>query len=82
MTNYLKGKKPITDLSYHPESIVALEKAGGEIIDIVTGTSRTDPDLISWVEYFKDRAWPVFAERVKGPSTKVKLWVQRVAEEE
>ena len=82
MTNYLHGKKPITELSYHPECVADMEKAGGEIIDIMTGTSRTDPDLISWVQYFRQRDWPVFAERVKGPSTKVKLWVQRVVGED
>ena len=57
----LKGKHAIRDLSYRPQYVKELDEqyvkeldeAGIEIVDQVTGDSKTDPDLISWVEYFR-----------------------------
>lgn len=80
-TTYLKGKQPITALSYQPQEVKDLEDAGIDIIDIVTG-SPADPDVISWAEYYKAKDIPVFAARMGHGSRDVKLWIKRTVDKD
>ena len=73
----LKGKHAIRDLSYRPQYVKELDEAGIEIIDQVTGDSKTDPDLISWAEHCRKVDHPCMACRVGHGSNKVSLWVQK-----
>lgn len=81
MTTYLRGKRSIKRLSYKPEEVREMEKAGIEIYPIQQA-GIGDPDLEKWRNYYEKKNWPVFGVKgqFKGRKDAV-LWIKRTVGE-